>query len=205
MSEHSDQPQAGDDDGSTTRRSFLTWATGIVGGLGGIFAAWPFLASWQPSARARALGAPVEIDITDLGEGELKREVWRGKPIWVLKRSKDMLDSLQTVKDELADPDLSQQQEPPYAENPTRSIKPDILVMVGTCTHLGCSPKYHPKGEDLDGPGFFCPCHGSKFDIAGRVYKGVPAPLNMQIPPHRYDSDTLIVIGEDSQEGGETS
>jgi ubiquinol-cytochrome c reductase iron-sulfur subunit len=156
----------------------------------------------QPSAKARAAGAPVRADISKLEPGQMIRVKWRGKPVWLVKRTDEMLEGLPALDTELRDPDSLQPQQPPYAQNEFRSIKPQILVTVGICTHLGCSPTYRPDvgaadlGADWPG-GFFCPCHGSRFDLAGRVFKGVPAPLNLEIPPHRYLSDTELVIGED--------
>ncbi len=188
-----------------SRRHFLGVATGVVGAAGTAFAVYPFLASWKPSARAQALGAPVEVDISRLGPGELVKVEWRGKPVWVLNRSPEMMEYAERARSEnlLRDPDSEAPQQPEYASNETRSIKPDILVVIGSCTHLGCSPteRFEVAPADL-GPdwfgGFFCPCHGSKFDLAGRVYKGVPAPLNLAVPPHRYVNDDVILIGADS-------
>jgi ubiquinol-cytochrome c reductase iron-sulfur subunit len=192
----------------TGRRSFLTWATSAVGAIGAAFWAVPFVASWNPSARAKALGAPVEADIGNLVEGEQLTVAWRGKPVWIIKRSKEMLDGLKKVAaDELRDPDSKEEQQPEYAQNATRSIKPEVLVLVGSCTHLGCSPKFRPDHPAADiannwQGGFFCPCHGSRFDIAGRVYTGVPAPLNLKVPPYRFKDDNTVVIGEDPNQKG---
>lgn len=188
------------------RRRFLTAVTTGVGALGGIAAAVPFVASMSPSERAKAAGAPVEIDISKLQVGQMLREEWRGKPVWIVKRSQEMLSSLDEVADELVDPHSTEAtQQPPYVDAELRSIKPEILVLVGICTHLGCSPVQNfavgadsGLGKDWQG-GFFCPCHGSKFDLAGRVYQGVPAPSNLVVPPHRFESDTTIVVGEDPQ------
>lgn len=188
------------------RRRFLTAVTTGVGAFGGIAAAVPFVVSMSPSERAKAAGAPVEIDISKLQTGQMLREEWRGKPVWIIKRSEEMLDSLEGVQDELLDPhsDVASQQ-PSYVDAETRSVKPEILVLVGICTHLGCSPveKFaigakSGLGEDWPG-GFFCPCHGSKFDLSGRVYKGVPAPTNLVVPPHRFETDSTIVVGEDPE------
>lgn len=184
------------------RRRFLTTATGVVGGAGAAMAAWPFLASMSPSERAKAAGAPVTAEIGNLQPGQMATFNWRGRPVWVVKRTKDMLATLPVLEPKLADPDSAEPQQPEYAQNEYRSIKPDVLVMVGSCTHLGCSPSFRPEAPapDIDSDwkgGFFCPCHGSKFDLAGRVYKGMPAPLNMVIPPYRYETETRIVIGED--------
>jgi ubiquinol-cytochrome c reductase iron-sulfur subunit len=186
----------------TSRRRVLIAATSAVGAVGVGFALVPFIASMNPSARARAAGAPVEADISKLEAGGLLRVKWRGKPIWVVNRTPEMLAALPTLDGELADPNSEVPQQPEYCKNPTRSIKPEFLVAIGICTHLGCSPTYRPDvaPEDL-GPawkgGFFCPCHGSRFDLAARVYKGVPAPTNLVIPPHTYLSDTTILVGAD--------
>ena len=187
---------------NTSRRRVLIAATSAVGAVGVGFALVPFIASMNPSARARAAGAPVEADISKLEAGGLLRVKWRGKPIWVVNRTPEMLAALPTLDGELADPDSEVPQQPEYCKNSTRSIKPEFLVAIGICTHLGCSPTYRPDvaPEDL-GPawkgGFFCPCHGSRFDLAARVYKGVPAPTNLVIPPHTYLSDTTILVGAD--------
>lgn len=186
------------------KRRFLTVATGVVGGAGAVAAAWPFLSSWQPSARARALGAPVTIDISKLEPGAKLTDNWRGKPVWIVRRTPQMLENLPTLNDQLSDPNSEEQQQPEYITGVNRSLKPEILVMIGSCTHLGCSPTYKPDypdellGDDWKG-GFFCPCHGSKFDLAGRVYKGVPAPLNLPVPPYRFANDTTVVVGEDHE------
>ncbi len=184
------------------RRRFLTAATTVVGAVGTGFVLVPFVSSMQPSAKARAAGAPVRADISKLEPGQMIRVKWRGKPVWMVRRTEEMLESLPSLDGELRDPESLQPQQPEYAQNSYRSIKPEVLVTVGICTHLGCSPTYRPDvapadlGADWKG-GFFCPCHGSRFDLAGRVYKGVPAPLNLEIPPHRYLSDDEIMIGED--------
>lgn len=184
------------------RRRFLTLTTSVVGGAGVAAAAWPFLASLAPSERAKALGAPVTIDVSKAEAGQRITVAWRGKPVWVVRRTPEMVASLSQVASELRDPESKEAQQPEYATNETRSIKPDLLVMVGSCTHLGCSPTFrpdHPAPEIHSNwhGGFFCPCHGSMFDLAGRVYKGVPAPTNLVVPPHRYEGDNTIVIGED--------
>ncbi|MGB5426187.1 MAG: ubiquinol-cytochrome c reductase iron-sulfur subunit [Gammaproteobacteria bacterium] len=190
------------DNTNTGRRRFLTAATTVVGAVGVGFALVPFVSSMQPSAKARAAGAPVRADISKLEPGQMIRVKWRGKPVWLVKRTDEMLESLAKLVPDLRDPDSVQPQQPEYAQNEFRSIRPELLVTVGICTHLGCSPTYRPDvgaadlGADWLG-GFFCPCHGSRFDLAGRVYKGVPAPLNLEIPPHRYLSDNELVIGED--------
>ena len=185
-----------------SRRRFLTGATTVVGAVASAGVAWPFLSAWQPSERARAIGAPVEIAIGKLEAGQRIVAKWRGKPVWVVRRARESLAELGAMEDQLRDPESQEDMQPDYARNEHRSIKDDYLVLVGLCTHLGCSPLYyrttdnHPLGEDWKG-GFFCPCHGSKFDLAGRVFKGVPAPSNLEVPPHRYASDSLIVVGED--------
>lgn len=187
------------------KRNFLTASTAVVGAVGGVFAAVPFIANWQPSERAKAAGAPEAANIAGLEEGGLLRVKWRGKVCWVVHRSKEMIDNLATMDSLLADPkstDASADQQPAYCQNALRSIKPEYWVAIGICTHLGCSPTYRPEvaPEDL-GPewkgGFYCPCHGSKFDLAGRVFSGVPAPKNLEIPPHTYVSDEVIMIGID--------
>ncbi|MEC9359514.1 MAG: ubiquinol-cytochrome c reductase iron-sulfur subunit [Pseudomonadota bacterium] len=188
------------------RRRFLTVATGVVGGAGAVAAAVPFLASFSPSERAKALGAPVTINIAGVEAGQMVTTAWRGKPVWVVNRTEEMLASLSGDEKRLRDPESAQPQQPDYATNQHRSIKPEYLVMLGVCTHLGCSPKFHPESPaptiDANWPGgFFCPCHGSKFDLAGRVFQGVPAPLNMVVPPHRYETETEVVVGEDTQGG----
>jgi len=189
----------------TSRRRFLTAATTVVGAVGAVGAAVPFVASMWPSARAQAAGAPVEADISKLEPGALMTVKWRGKPVWILHRTQKNLDDLPKLDSFLRDPKSEvESQQPPYCKNEHRSIKPEYGVMVGICTHLGCSPTYRPEiapadlGEDWLG-GFFCPCHGSRYDLAGRVYKGVPAPLNLLVPRHKYLSDTRILIGKDDE------
>jgi ubiquinol-cytochrome c reductase iron-sulfur subunit len=187
-----------------SKRVFLV-ATSVAGGTVALATAVPFAASMLPSERAKALGAPVEVDISQLAPGELMRVEWRGKPVWVLRRTKEMLQSIVESDDLVADPDLEVDHQPDYAKNEDRSIKPEVLVLVGVCTHLGCSPQFKPKemspdmGADWAG-GFYCPCHGSKFDFAGRVYKGVPAPTNLVVPPYTYLADTKLLIGDDKKE-----
>ena len=190
------------DETNTGRRRFLTAATTVVGAVGTGFLLVPFISSMQPSAKARAAGAPVRADISKIEPGQMIRVKWRGKPVWVVKRTDEMLATLPTLNDQLRDPDSAMPQQPEYAQNEYRSIKPEVLILIGICTHLGCSPTYRPDVAPVDlGPdwkgGFFCPCHGSRFDIAGRVYAGVPAPTNLPVPPHRYLSDDEIMIGED--------
>ncbi|TEW51421.1 ubiquinol-cytochrome c reductase iron-sulfur subunit [Psychromonas algicola] len=183
------------------RRKFLTLTTGVVGGVGAAAVAVPFVKSWSPSEKAKAAGAPVSVDISKIQPGQLVRVEWRGKPVWVVSRTQKVIDELATLNDKLRDPDSAEPQQPEYATNPSRSLKPELLIAVGICTHLGCSPTYLPDsfGEQVEGveSGFFCPCHGSKFDMAGRVFQNVPAPLNLVIPPHYYVSDTQVLIGLD--------
>lgn len=187
-----------------TRRRLLVVTSGL-GVIGAGFAAVPFITSMTPSARARAMGAPVEADISKLEPGQRLVVEWRGKPVWIVRRTERMLATLPRVDDELADPDSENSDQPKYAKNEARSIRPELLVLIGICTHLGCSPlaKLEPgagSGLGADWPGgFFCPCHGSLFDLAGRVYKNVPAPTNLVVPPHKYLSDTRILIGVDSE------
>jgi ubiquinol-cytochrome c reductase iron-sulfur subunit len=186
------------------RRRFLTGATSVVGAAGAGFAAVPFVASFQPSERAKAIGAPVEQDIDKLEFGALLVVKWRGQPVWIVRRSEESLAALSSLDDQLRDPESEEDQQPAYAQNAHRSIKPEYLILVGLCTHLGCAPTYRPDlaaadlGADWKG-GFFCPCHGSTFDLAGRVYAGVPAPTNLVVPPHSYLSDTRVVIGVDQE------
>jgi ubiquinol-cytochrome c reductase iron-sulfur subunit len=189
------------------RRYFLIGATAVVGAAGVVGAAIPFVASWSPSAKARALGAPATIDISKLQLGEMlgPTPAWRGQPIFVLSRTPDAVERLKQPNDNLADPDSTNpDQQPAFAQNAWRSQRPEIGIYVGLCTHLGCSPKYHGKvqPEPFDPNwqgGFFCPCHGSRFDLAGRVVKAVPAPDNLPVPPYRFVSDTVVVIGEDEE------
>lgn len=186
-------------------RRRLVIATVAVGGVGAITAMVPFLSSMLPSERAKAAGAPVEVDVGNLAPGQLITVEWRGKPVWVFNRSQAMLDTLPKLDDAVADPKSEQKQQPENCTNATRSIKPNLLVAVGICTHLGCSPssKFKAGAEEgmaADWPGgFLCPCHGSTFDFAGRVYKSKPAPTNLEVPPHTYLSDTRILIGEDKK------
>lgn len=184
------------------RRRILVAAAAVVGGVGTVFTLVPFVKSMNPSAKAQAAGAPVEVDISKLEPGQKINVEWRGKPVWVVKRTPEMLEALPGLDATLADPASEVPQQPDYAKNPARSIKPEILVLIGICTHLGCSPTYRPEiapedmGPDWKG-GFFCPCHGSKFDLAGRVYRGLPAPTNLHVPPHRYVGESVILIGDD--------
>lgn len=185
------------------RRAALA-ATGAVAGAAALAAGTPFVASLGPSERARAAGAPVEVDIGDLAPGAMKIVEWRGKPVWIVRRTPEMIAALSLRDTSLVDPGSAREQQPPYAKNPTRSIRPDIFIAVGVCTHLGCSPTAVPAeaanpsvGADWKG-GYFCPCHGSTFDGAGRVFKNKPAPTNLEIPPHRFVDAGRIVIGEDT-------
>ena len=184
-----------------TRRNLIV-ATGAVSVAAGAGVAIPFAWSWWPSERAKAAGAPVEADISNLAPGELQIVEWRGKPVWIMRRTKEMLEAVRKADDKVTDPKSKDSPQPEYAKNENRSIKPEFLVLVGICSHLGCSPQQktsEAKGEmgaDWAG-GFLCPCHGSKFDLAGRVYKGAPAPINLEVPPHTYLSDSKLLIGDD--------
>ena len=186
-------------------RRRLIIATAAVGGAGAVTALVPFLSSMLPSERAKAAGAPVEVDVSNLAPGQMITVEWRGKPVWIFNRNQEMLDSLSKLDEAVADPKSDVKQQPEYCKNATRSIKPNMLVAVGICTHLGCSPsskfkKGSEEGMAADWPGgFLCPCHGSTFDFAGRVYKSKPAPTNLEVPPHTYLSDTRILIGEDKK------
>ena len=189
----------------SSKRRLLLGATSAVGAVGAVFVATPFLTSMAPSARARAAGAPVEVDISKLEPGMMITVEWRGRPVWIIHRTKEMIDALPKAVEKVADPESNQPQQPEYAKNATRSLKPDIAVIVGICTHLGCSPtakmKIGPEsgmGDDWPG-GFYCPCHGSKFDLAGRVFKGMPAPINLAVPPHTYLTDTRLIVGQDKK------
>ncbi|SMN14792.1 Ubiquinol-cytochrome C reductase iron-sulfur subunit [uncultured Candidatus Thioglobus sp.] len=185
------------------RRRFLTGATSVVGAVGVGFVLVPFLSSWMPSARAKAAGAPVDVNIEKLEDGQLVRILWRKKPVWIFKRDKTALANLLVQDDNLVDPNNLEDQQPAYAKNVHRSINPEIAVIIGICTHLGCSPTYRPEvgAADLGGDewkgGFYCPCHGSKFDLSGRVFKNVPAPTNLVIPPYHFVNDSLIRLGVD--------
>jgi ubiquinol-cytochrome c reductase iron-sulfur subunit len=187
-----------------SKRKFLIAATSVAGGVAAAAVAVPFVTSMMPSERAKAAGAPVEADISKIESGSMITVEWRGKPVWIVNRSQAMLDNLANHDDKLSDPKLEvTSQQPEYCANPARAIKSNIIVLVGICTHLGCSPS--PKlqtGADMgtDWPGgFFCPCHGSKFDLAGRVFKGSPAPINLVVPPHKYISDSVLLIGADDK------
>jgi len=192
------------DEMDSDRRRFLTATATVIGGIGAACAAFPFIASWNPGVKARALGAPVEVDISKIEPGQKITVAWRGQPIFIVHRTRQELDGLTIVTEHLRDPLSKESVQPSYADNIYRSIKPDILVLIGICTHLGCVPLYKPELGSVEPGwegGFFCPCHGSKYDMAGRVYKGVPAPLNLVVPPYQFLSETQIRIGEDKKEG----
>lgn len=187
------------------RRRYLLGAASAAGGVAAVAAATPFFMSMFPSARARAAGAPVEVDISKVEPGMMIRAEWRSKPVWILHRTPEMVKSLPQLDPQVADPGSKAQMQPDYAQNEYRSIKPEWLVVVGICTHLGCSPTDKLQagpasglGEDWKG-GFYCPCHGSKFDLAGRVFKDVPAPTNLEVPKHQFLTDTRLLIGEDGK------
>ena len=190
-----------EDDLDRNRRHFLAIATTVTGAVGAGFVAVPFLSSLKPSARAQALGAPVEVAIGSIQLGEMVRVLWRGRLVFILRRTDEMLSRLDENLDNLRDPDSAVvEQQPEYAVNGTRSVRPEYLIVEGSCTHLGCAPieDFDVRPAETWGGGFFCPCHGSKFDLAGRVYKGVPAPTNLRVPPHRFVRDDLILIGQDT-------
>ncbi len=186
------------------KRRFLVTASSVVGGVAAVGIATPFVASWFPSARAKAAGAPVEVDVSKLEPGQLLTVEWRGKPVWILSRTKDMVDALPTLDSKLSDPKSEGSVQPDYAKNEGRSRKPDVFVALGVCTHLGCSPTLRKEigpadlGPDWKG-GFLCPCHGSRFDLAGRVFAGSPAPINLEIPPYLFKSDTTLLVGDDGK------
>ncbi|OGT84035.1 MAG: ubiquinol-cytochrome c reductase iron-sulfur subunit [Gammaproteobacteria bacterium RIFCSPLOWO2_12_FULL_52_10] len=184
------------------RRRFLTTTATVIGGAGAVAAAIPFVSTLLPSERTKALGAPVRVDISDILPGDLKRVSWQGKAVLILRRDEEALNSLPGLDEKVSDPDSNDSEQPDYAKNQYRSVKPEYLIVQGWCTHLGCIPTYARKGEIAEienwQGGFFCPCHGSRFDLAGRVFKGVPAPLNLIVPPHQYLSDSEVLIGDDS-------
>lgn len=193
-------------DVNQSRRRFLVGATSVVGGVGVIGAAVPFVASWRPSAKAEAAGAPRSVNISKIEVGQRATVEWRGQPVWIVRRSQEMIDNLSEVRDRLSDPDSKEPQQPDYITSEYRSVEPEILVVVGICTHLGCSPSFRPEvapadlGDDWKG-GFFCACHGSRFDLSGRVYRNVPAPTNLVVPPHRFEDDgNTVVVGEDPED-----
>lgn len=186
------------------RRRLLVGATSVVGGIGMVGAAVPFVASWNPSAKAKAAGAPVKVNISKVEPGQQITVEWRGQPVWIINRTPEMMERIEKLNDKVADPNSEKPQQPEYVKGILRSIKPELMVMVGICTHLGCSPQFRPEvaPADLgDGwlGGYFCPCHGSKFDLAGRVFKGVPAPANLKVPPHYYIDDNTIMVGLDKE------
>jgi len=191
------------DNADLTRRHFLTAATAVTGGVGLVIAAVPFVASFRPSARAQALGAPVEVDISKVEPGALIKVEWRGRVIMIVHRTAEMLGQLVTIEGELADPASVESEQPSYVDSKHRSVKPEILVVEGVCTHLGCvpTPRFEVGPADL-GPdwlgGFYCPCHGSKFDLAGRVYSGFPAPTNLRVPPYSFVTEDTVLIGLDT-------
>jgi ubiquinol-cytochrome c reductase iron-sulfur subunit len=195
---HADPASPGD----PARRVWLM-STAAAGGAAAVATAIPFVSTFAPSERAKAAGGPVEVDIADIAPGGFKTVEWRGKPVWVVRRTPDMVAALKGHDEQLVDPLSAKEQQPAYAKNPARAIRPEVFVAIGICTHLGCSPSNAPKASanpslPADWPGgFFCPCHGSTFDGAGRVYKNKPAPTNLEIPPHRYAGNTRILIGED--------
>lgn len=183
------------------RRRFLIGATSFVAGAGVVGVVTPFVQSWNPSAKAKAVGAPVQVDISKIDPGAMITVEWQGKPVWIVRRTAENLNNLalEEYRSELRDPDSEINQQPDYAKNEFRSIKEKIFVAVGICTHLGCVPSYEPEGmEGVDHALFFCPCHGSKFDLAGRVFKSVPAPSNLIIPPHQYLKNDVLEIGSDA-------
>lgn len=189
------------------RRRLLTAATSVVGAAGVVGAAVPFVGSWNPSAKAKAAGAPVKANLSKIQPGQMIVVEWRGKPVYVVRRTQEILDDLPKLNDSVRDPNSEAPQQPAYVEGLARSIPghEEFLILLGLCTHLGCAPMYRPDvgAADLGGEswlgGFFCPCHGSKFDLAGRVYKGVPAPINLEVPPHSWETDTLVVVGVDQE------
>ena len=188
-----------------TRRRFLTGATCVVGAAGVVGAAVPFVGSWQPSAKAKAAGAPVRIDIGKIEPGAMITEEWRGKPVYIVRRTPEVLARLKEDTDRLRDPNSQQSKQPGYVDPANRALRPEYLILLGLCTHLGCAPMYRPEvgAADLGGDawlgGFFCPCHGSKFDLAGRVYKSVPAPTNLEVPPYSFEGDNVVIIGVDEE------
>lgn len=191
-----------------SRRKFLLGATSVVGGAGVVGAAVPFVASWQPSAKAKAAGAPVKVNISKLEPGARMVVEWRGKPVYIVRRTEESLAAINALDtDILRDADSVEAKQPAYVDGSARTLsgKEEYLILVGLCTHLGCAPLYRPDvgAADLGGDawlgGFFCPCHGSKFDLSGRVFAGVPAPKNLEVPPHSYESDSVVVIGIDTE------
>lgn len=186
------------------RRRFLVAATSVVGAAGAVGAAVPFVGSWFPSAKAKAAGAPVKVNIAKVEPGQQMIAEWRGQPVFIVRRTEEILGNLKKITGDLSDPESKASVQPAYVNPENRAIKPEILVLVGLCTHLGCSPTFRPEVAPVDlGPkwvgGYFCPCHGSHYDLAGRVYKAQPAPLNLPVPPHSYESDDIIVVGVDQE------
>ena len=194
------------DEADLSRRKFLTVATAATGAAGAAFALVPFISSWKPSERARALGAPLEIDVSKLEPGQMITQSWRKQPIYVVRRTPESVAKLGSIDPNLKDPNSETSEQPEYARNTMRSLKPDILVLYAACTHLGCLPKQYftvadpAMGADWPG-GFFCPCHGSRFDLAGRVFNGSPASANLRVPPHKFETDAMLVIGADATQG----
>ncbi|OEY66681.1 ubiquinol-cytochrome c reductase iron-sulfur subunit [Marinobacter sp. X15-166B] len=192
-------------DVSQGRRRFLIGATSVVGGVGVVGAAVPFVASWNPSAKAEAAGAPVTVNVSKLEPGQQITVEWRGKPVWLIRRTEEMLANIKKQNDRVKDPESAEaSQQPGYITGEFRSLKPELVVLVGLCTHLGCVPSYRPEvaAADLGGDwlgGLFCPCHGSKYDLAGRVYDSQPAPSNLEVPPYRYENDATVTIGLDPE------
>ena len=187
-----------------SRRRFLTTAATVVGGVGAVAAAVPFVSNMNPSAKTKAIGAPVEVDISKSEPGDRMIEKWQGKPVWILRRTGEMLKDISSLNDKVSDPTSDNSAQPDYAKNEFRAREDEFLVVIGICTHLGCSPNFVMKeeGDSIDADwkgGFFCPCHGSRFDLAGRVFKGVPAPSNLVIPPYKFISSTRLLIGDDSE------
>ncbi|MNF56074.1 Ubiquinol-cytochrome c reductase iron-sulfur subunit [compost metagenome] len=187
------------------RRRFLVAATSVVGAAGAVGAAVPFVGSWFPSAKAKAAGAPVKVNVGKIEPGQQMVAEWRGQPVFIVRRTEEILSNLGKIESQLADSDSQASDQPSYVDAKTRSIKPEVLLLVGLCTHLGCSPSFRPEvaPADLGGEwvgGYFCACHGSRYDLAGRVYKAQPAPLNLPVPPHTYESDDVIIIGVDQEQ-----
>ncbi len=185
---------------NTGRRRFLVAATSVVGAAGAAGAAIPFLGSWAPSARAKAAGAPVRVNISKVEPGQQIVAEWRGQPVFILHRTPEIMEGLKKIEAKLADPESKESDQPTYVDGEERSIKPELLIVLGVCTHLGCAPNFRPEVAPADlGPewvgGYFCACHGSRYDLAGRVYKSQPAPLNLPVPPHSYETDSIVIIG----------
>ncbi|MFJ1269480.1 ubiquinol-cytochrome c reductase iron-sulfur subunit [Legionella lytica] len=202
MSEVTDSKPETDNAVDESRRRFLLGTTCVLGGVGALCALTPLVSSWLPSAKAQAEGAPIQVDLSKMEPGEQAVVEWRGKPVWIIRRTHEMLQRLNENTTQLRDPQSLTAQQPVYAQNIHRSLNPEYLVLIGICTHLGCSPKYKPTLGEL-GPewpgGFFCPCHGSTFDLAGRVFKNVPAPINMEVPPYYFKDKYTLVIGQNGE------